>query len=190
MMDETTQGLPALLLRKWRQAANLTRAEAAAKLGLSTRMLAYYESAEREVPRHVMLAVRMLAAEAGLRLPAGGMDRSAWVSSVDNAVAYARGEPVVGRFMKNGQHADLRNLLILLRSGPDPDLALTDPALFRTLREAGTKAFLSGIGSLRVPDAEPKSAPALDQPPHPGICHSRRNADEESKPESAAHGIA
>jgi hypothetical protein len=114
-------------------------------------MLAYYEDGTYDVPKAVTLAVRLLASEAGIRLPGSGMDHQRWGEAVAHAVAYVRGEAIVGRLIREGRQSELRDLLQLLKNGPPPDMALTDPALFRTLREAGTKAWLSGLGTLGIP---------------------------------------
>jgi transcriptional regulator with XRE-family HTH domain len=160
METRRAPSLDQLLLRRWRSEAGLSRPRAAKALGISPRMLAYYEDGVHAVPRAVALTVRMLATEAGIRLPGAGMDRERWVRAVDHAVAYGRGEAVIGRLIREGRHAELRDVLQLLTGGPPPDLALTDPALFRTLREAGTRAFLCGLGTLKMRPEDPPSSRA------------------------------
>ena len=48
--------------RQWRQSRGLTLDRAAKALGLSRRMIAYYEKGERPIPRVVALATRALEA--------------------------------------------------------------------------------------------------------------------------------
>ena len=44
------------MLDNWMRRNNLSLATAAAALGLSRRMIAYYKTAEKPIPRHVWLA--------------------------------------------------------------------------------------------------------------------------------------
>ena len=44
----------------------------------------------------------------------------------------------------------LADFLAFVRRGPDPALALTDPALFRALRAAVTRAQFSGLARYRL----------------------------------------
>jgi transcriptional regulator with XRE-family HTH domain len=155
MNFDGVDGVDRVLLHRWRREAGMSRPLAAEALGISSRMLAYYEDGVHAVPRAVTLAVWMLATEAGIRLPESGMGRERWVRAVGLAVDYGRGEAVVGRLIREGKRAELGDLLRLLTGGPPPDLALTDPALFRTLREAGINAMLAGLGMLKVPPCMP-----------------------------------
>lgn len=134
----------AIALRRWRRDAKLTRPKAAAELGISERMLAHYEA---DPPRAVLLAIRALAAGLDQR-PA--MTRQRWVTLVDNLLEYGRGTPVVGRMLKAHDRQGLADFLDFVRRGPNPDLALTDPALFQSLRAAVTRAQLSGLARYRV----------------------------------------
>lgn len=139
-----------VLLRAWRRRTGRTQEEAARDLGLSRRMLAYYEGGEHEVPRSVLLAARAL--ERGLEplaAPAPGA-RERWVAAVDDLRAYGRGDPVVGKLMRQRERARLGAFLAIVASGPDPRLAMTDPALFRTLQAACTRAQLAGLGRYRL----------------------------------------
>ena len=70
--------------------------------------------------------------------------RERWVTLVRNLLDYGRGEPVVGRMLRERDRDGLRDFLAFVRRGPDPDLALTDPALFQSLRSAVTRAQLGG----------------------------------------------
>jgi transcriptional regulator with XRE-family HTH domain len=132
----------AVTLRRWRRDAHLSRPAAAAALGISERMLAYYETGEYAVPRTVLLAVLALAANLAERPT---MTRERWVTLVGNLRQYGSGVPVVGRMMQARDLQGLRDFLDFVMIGPDPDLALTDPALFQTLRAAVTRAQLAGL---------------------------------------------
>ena len=145
----------------------VTRQVAAADLGISERMLAYYESGGHRVPRAILLAARALAA--GLdNDPCGGDARERWVLLVRNVVDYGRGSPVVGRMLREGDHRGMADFLAFVKKGPDPALALTDPALFRSLRSAVTAAQLAGLARFRVdlhhtPRVEDKLAEAREE---------------------------
>ena len=150
-MMQVREGLEgAVAIRRWRQTSGLARHAAANELGVSERMLAYYESGERPVPRSVILAVRALVA--GLDDEAGspGDARARWVGLVQNVLEYGRGDPVVGRMLRLGDRHALADFLSFVRQGPDPTMALTDPALFTSLRAAVTRAQLSGLAQYRV----------------------------------------
>lgn len=148
MVAMTEDAVAAVVLKRWRRRSGLAVAVAARELGVSPRMLSYYESGSHPVPRTVQLAVEAL--EAGLTPSAESMARPGarerWVWLVDAMRSYGRGEPVVGRMLRARDREGLVDLLAFMRRGPDPQLALTDPALFRTLREGCTRAHLAGLG--------------------------------------------
>ena len=58
--------------------------------------------------------------------------------------------PVVGRMLRTGDRRGIADFLEFVRKGPAPDLALTDPALFRSLRSAVTSAQLAGLARFRL----------------------------------------
>lgn len=139
----------AIELRRWRRDAGTTRQAAAADLGISERMLAYYEAGGYKVPRAILLAARALGA--GLDHAPGGKDaRERWVVLVRNVVEYGRGSPVVGRMLRERDRRGIADFLAFVKKGPDPALALTDPALFRSLRSAVTDAQLAGLARYRL----------------------------------------
>jgi transcriptional regulator with XRE-family HTH domain len=148
---QTKPGLDgAVALRRWRRDARLTRPKAAAELGVSERMLAYYEAGTHPVPRVVLLAIRALSAGLDDRPM---MSRQRWVALVDNLLEYGRGSPVVGRMLKAGDRDGLGDFLDFVRVGPATEFALTDPALFQSLRAAVTRAQMAGLGQYRVAKA-------------------------------------
>jgi transcriptional regulator with XRE-family HTH domain len=136
-------------LRRWRRLNRLPRREAAARLGISERQLAYFESGEKPIPKHLDLTIRALLNEMS---PEFDMGRNRWVKAVENLLSYGRGEPVLGRLLRTGNSQEILDFLALAKYGPSPDTALTDPALFRALREAGTKLYLNGGHKLFMPD--------------------------------------
>ena len=151
--DETFAAIDrrdALEVRAWRRRAGLTRRDAAQEIGVSERMPAYYEGGAHAVPRTVMLAIRSLSNLGGFERSLG---RDRWVRAVDALLRYGRGEPVVGQLLKARRLDDLADLLDLARSGPDPATALTDPSLFKALRDAGTRMHLAGV--LAMPELMP-----------------------------------
>ena len=139
----------AVELRRWRRGTGLSRAQAAAELGISERMLAYYETGEYPTPRAVRLATRALAAGLGYDKP---LTRERWVTLVQNMLEYGRGEPVVGHMLRAGDREHLDDFLGFVRRGPDADLALTDPSLFQSLVAAVTRAHLAGLARFRLRD--------------------------------------
>jgi len=154
----------------------LTRHAAAAELGISERMLAYYEAGERPVPRAVMLAIHALAAGLDDGLQGKGQARERWVVLVRNVLDYAAGVPVVGRMLRARDHLNLADFLEFVRQGPEPDMALTDPALFRSLREVVTRAKLAGPARYRINE---KSIPRKTAEIRPST-----RADDEAVPPS------
>jgi len=81
------------------------------------------------------------------------MGRERWVKAVDHLLRYGSGEPVAGRLLRQRRLQDLTDMLDLARRGPDPAMAMTDPARFTALRNAATKAYLAGLLMFRVPAA-------------------------------------
>ena len=146
-MEHATNIGDAVALRRWRRKAGLSRVRAAAELGISERMLVYYETGEHSTPRAVLLAVRALVSGLG---DEGDFPRERWVTLVRNLLDYGQGEPVVGRMLRDRDGDGLHDFLAFVRRGPDPDLALTDPALFQSLRSAVTRAQLGGLAQFRI----------------------------------------
>jgi len=149
----------AIALRRWRRNAGLSRPAAAGELGISERMLAYYEAGERPVPRAILLAQRAISSGLGRVIEDTPSTRERWVELVRSVLSYGAGEPVVGRLIRGGEAEQLAGFLTFIRQGPDPSLALTDPALFRSLRAAITRAQLGGLGTFQVASGRRTEAP-------------------------------
>ena len=69
---------------------------------------------------------------------------------VRRLLEYGEGVPVVGRMLKARDRQGLADFLAFVKRGPDPALALTDPALFQALRASVTRAQLSGLAHYRL----------------------------------------
>lgn len=61
--EQSGRTMTAEAFRRWREGRSLTQETAARALGVSRRMLAYYEQGEKPIPRTVALATRGLDAE-------------------------------------------------------------------------------------------------------------------------------
>jgi len=153
------------LLRLRRRRLRKTRREMAEALGISERALAYYEQ-NRPVPKAIMLAVEALSGGISVEMRMG---REQWVAAVDNLLHYGQGEPVVGRLLRERRLQALSDMLDLARHGPEAATALTDPALFRALRDAATRAYLAGLLMLQV-------STSASGDPTGGAVREKRNA--------------
>jgi len=114
-------------------------------------VFAAYEAGHTPVPKAVMLAVA--AIERGLEAP-GVPERGArerWVAVVSDMTRYARGEPVFGEMVLAGDRDRLAEFVRMAKAGPDPDIALTDPALHATLMAACCRARAAGVARCRIP---------------------------------------
>ncbi|WP_332714360.1 helix-turn-helix domain-containing protein [Pelagibacterium mangrovi] len=138
----------AKFLRSWRDGLALSREKAAESLGLSLRMYAYYEAGEKNLPVKVFLACNALSRG---KTPHFSLPRERWARTVDRLVRYALGENVVGPMVRQRQWQALRDFMDVIKFGPEPELAMTDPALFAAIRTAGTKAYLSGLMAMKGP---------------------------------------
>jgi transcriptional regulator with XRE-family HTH domain len=129
----TARPLDAPALKRWRQRLRLTLKEGAEALGIPTDLLEEYESGARLIPKTVLLAASAVAANLRPIKPWHGFPRADWVQLVEDMRSYEEGEPVVGRMIRAGEARRLHVFLTMVRQGPDLDLAMTDPALFRML---------------------------------------------------------
>lgn len=138
------------LLRDWRQKLSISKDEAARKLGIDKIQYEAYEDGQSNMPLPLWSKCRMIQ-----KSPFGEIffdaPRERWVKAVDMSRRFVSGENVIGEMISKGMWQELRDFMDLARLGPDPDLALTDPSLFMTLREAGTRAYLSGLMHFKGP---------------------------------------
>jgi hypothetical protein len=71
-----------------------------------------------------------------------------WVRGVALMEALLKDDVLIGRLIKNRAYDDLYAMARIIHDDVDPRLALTNPALYRSLREAVTRAHLKGYGGL------------------------------------------
>lgn len=76
--------------------------------------------------------------------------RDQWVAGVALLRAYLRDDLALARALRERRWADLLAAAELANGEIDHDLALTDPALYRALRDAITKYHLRGYGGLDI----------------------------------------
>lgn len=65
----------------------------------------------------------------------------------------------LGIYLKEKRWAEVAAVVRYARRDVPPDLAATDPALYRTLREGVTRFFLRGGGALNLAKLEALAAP-------------------------------
>ncbi|RAZ83429.1 hypothetical protein [Cereibacter johrii] len=78
------------------------------------------------------------------------MTREDWVTATGLLRAYLRDDLVLARALRERRWADLAAVADLANGEVDNRLAVTDPALYRALREAVTKYHIRGYGCLDV----------------------------------------
>jgi len=66
-LEQTQRSMTPIMIKEWRQTLGLSLTQAARVLGLSRRMVAYYESGEKEIPKYVALAC--IGASTEMRIP-------------------------------------------------------------------------------------------------------------------------
>ena len=76
------------------------------------------------------------------------MTRDDWVTAVGLLRAYLRDDLVIARALRDRRWSDLAAVAELADGEIDNRLAVTDPALYRALRDAVTKYHLRGYGCL------------------------------------------
>lgn len=76
--------------------------------------------------------------------------RDQWVAGVALLRAYLRDDLALARALRERRWTDVLAAAEIASGEVDHDLALTDPALYRTLRDAITKYHLRGYGGLDV----------------------------------------
>jgi len=62
-LEQVTHMMTPAMIKEWRQGLGFSLTQAANILGLSRRMVAYYESGEKEIPKYVALACMGVSAE-------------------------------------------------------------------------------------------------------------------------------
>ena len=74
--------------------------------------------------------------------------RERWVAGVSLLREYLRDDLALARTLRERRWFDLLAAVELANKDVDPSLAVTDPALYKALRDAITKFFLRGYGCL------------------------------------------
>jgi len=139
------------LLAAWRAQMSISAEEAARVLDLDPATYQRLEDGDEDMPlaiwrRCVAFANGQSPEQVTVSLP-----RDRWVRLVENATAYLGDDHHISRLIQQERWEEVSDFMDFMRNGPHMDLAITDPGLFRRLREAGTKAFLSGLMHFRGP---------------------------------------
>lgn len=76
--------------------------------------------------------------------------RDDWVAGVSLLKRYLLDDLVLARAIKERRWSNLAAAAEIANGGLDDDLALTDPALYKVLRDSITKFHLRGYGGLDI----------------------------------------
>lgn len=76
--------------------------------------------------------------------------REKWVTAVSLLREYLTDDYVIARAWRERRWSDLLAVVELANAGVDNRLAITDPALYKALRDATTKFFMRGYGGFNV----------------------------------------
>jgi hypothetical protein len=140
------------LLNEWRMRMSISVNRAAELLETPEEEYVSYEIGQRDLPFNLYRRCKQLEvnphSKANFSLP-----RDRWVAVVEMASRINAGEPVIGDLLRHGKWAELKDMMDFAQLGPAPQLALTDPKLFVSLREAATKIYLTGI--MEFPQPKP-----------------------------------
>lgn len=139
------------LLTKWRTKMSFSSAEAARALDLEEETYRVFESGRDDLPVAVWRGCLALSKGLSLDTIATSLPRDRWVRMVENSLAFLENEHHISSLIRAERWEEVSDFMEYMRVGPDRDMALTDPHLFRQLREAGTRAFLSGLMHFKGP---------------------------------------
>lgn len=129
-------------LLKWRERYKMSQETAALLLRMD--LAEYLILEEARAPMALSLFTNAIALTQGRLIDRVSLSRERWVDVVDHALRYRAGEPIFEILRTQERWQALQDLMRLMKYGPRADLALTDPFLFRHLREAATDAFVAG----------------------------------------------
>lgn len=149
------------LLTDWRTQMSMSKDEAAKALSVD---LEYYRELERgavDLPLSLWRVCLAIAKNRDEPLVATSLPRDRWVRMVENSLAYLKNEHHISSLIKQRQWEEIADFMDFMRAGPHVDLAITDPHLFRKLREAGTRAALSGLLHFKGPP-RPRPRPSSE----------------------------
>lgn len=77
--------------------------------------------------------------------------REKWVTGVRLLREYLTDDYVLARALRERRWSDLLAAAELANNGIDHEYAVTDPILYKNIRDATTKYFMRGYGCLHVP---------------------------------------
>jgi hypothetical protein len=140
------------LLRAWREQLSITADTAADALGIELEVYQAYEEGKLDLPISLWRRCQNMKTTGDMNAPESvSLPRDRWVRMVENSMSYLRNEHHMSRLILEEKWEEVADFMNYMRSGPNHDLALTDPHLYRHLREAGTRAALSGLMHFRGP---------------------------------------
>lgn len=139
------------LLREWREQLSIGVEAAADALGVGHDEYRLYELGGLDLPVTVWRKCVALRNGEAPDQQVVSLSRDRWVRMVENAIASLTDEHHISRLIQGEQWEEVADFMDFMKSGPHHDLALTDPYLYRKLREAGTRAALSGLMHFKGP---------------------------------------
>ncbi|WP_425624935.1 hypothetical protein [Agrobacterium radiobacter] len=139
------------LLADWRAKMSFSRLEAAKALEMDEDAYNGFESGLADLPVAIWRKCQALSKGSPIVSVPMSLPRDRWVRMVDNSLAFLENEHHISSLIREERWEEVADFMDYMRVGPDMDMAMTDPHLFRQLREAGTRAFLSGLMHFKGP---------------------------------------
>jgi hypothetical protein len=156
---------------------SMTIEDAASVLAVDASYYSEWENGLVDLPIAVWRRCVAIAKDRPESVIATSLPRDRWVRMVQNSLAYLQNEHHLSSLIRNERWEEIADFIDFMRTGPHMDLAITDPHLFKKLREAGTRAHLSGLMHFR--------GPAQPYPSH-SLRRHREHADEPERPAPTA----
>ena len=119
--------------------------EAANALGVDEEVYQGFETGLADLPLAIWRKCQALSRGKPVEAMPTSLPRDRWVRMVENSLAFLKNEHHISSLIREERWEEVSDFMEYMRVGPDMDMALTDPHLFRQLRDAGTRAFLSGL---------------------------------------------
>ena len=139
------------LLANWRAQMSFSATEAANALGVDEDVYSGFETGLADLPVAIWRRCQALSKGKPVEAVPTSLPRDRWVRLVENSLAFLENEHHISSLIRDECWEEVSDFMEYMRVGPDMDMALTDPHLFRQLREAGTRAFLSGLMHFKGP---------------------------------------
>jgi hypothetical protein len=130
---------------------SLDMSQAAQALEMSNDDYRGFETGQADLPVAVWRKCQALSLGQSVGSVPTSLPRDRWVRMIENSKAFLENEHHISSLIRDERWEEVSDFMEYMRLGPDMDLALTDPHLFRQLREAGTRAFLSGLMHFKGP---------------------------------------